>query len=169
MPTRATSSTHSISSHHRRSSSRRTCPLQARWRHASRELPADRYRRRKQSCPRARRRRFASARRHSVATVAVDVRTRLDGPRPDLDPGSFFDEDLRGRIEEHADAIVPALPFIRPRPVSVEVDGESWTLTANERGVTIERGPDPDAVARVRLSTEQLADLVDDQTTFMSL
>src|SRR3954471_19684974 len=172
MPTRATSSTRSISSRRRRSSSRRTCPPPAPWGHARPEMPVGRFRPRPRLSPLVRRRRFASARRHSVASVAsvtVDARSRLDGSRADVDAGAFFDEELPVRIEEHADAIVPAIPFIRPRPVTIEVDGDAWTLTASNRGVTIARGPDSEAVARVRLSSEQLTDLVDDQKTFMSL
>ena len=72
------------------------------------------------------------------------------------------------RIDEHADAIVPALAFIRPRPMTVEVDGEVWTLTADEHGVAIV-AREADAKARVALRREQLGDLVDDQQTFMSL
>ncbi len=101
--------------------------------------------------------------------MAVDVRSRLDGPRTELDPASFFDDELPARIDEHGGAIVPALAFIRPRPLSVVVDGESWTLTADDRRVAITRGATPDATASVTLGREQLADLVDDQQTFMSL
>jgi len=101
--------------------------------------------------------------------MAVDVRTRLDGPRTELDPAYLFDDELPARIAEHADAIVPALAFIRPRPLSVDVDGQAWTLTADDHRVSIKRGATLDATARVTLHREQLADLVDDLQTFMSL
>ena len=101
--------------------------------------------------------------------MAVDVRSRTDGPRPDFDPDRFFDDELPARLDEHADAIVPALAFVAPRPLAVEVDGSAWTLTADDRHVAIRRGADPDAKAQVRLTAEQLADLADDQQTFMSL
>jgi Phytanoyl-CoA dioxygenase (PhyH) len=104
-----------------------------------------------------------------VVAVTVDVRSRVDGPRVELDPARFFGHDLPARVDQHADAIVPALPFIRPRPLVVEVDGETWNLDADERGVVIRPGDRPDATARVSLPREQLADLVDDQQTFMSL
>ena len=101
--------------------------------------------------------------------MTVDVRTRIDGPRPDFDPDQFFADDLPAGLDEHADAIVPALPFVRPRPVTVEVDGEAWTLTGGDQNVVIRRGARSDATAHVRLERQQLADLVDDQKTFMSL
>ena len=54
-----------------------------------------------------------------MTAVAVDVRTRIDGPRPDFDPDQFFADDLPAGLDEHADGIVRALPFVRPRPVTV--------------------------------------------------
>ncbi len=104
-----------------------------------------------------------------MVAVTVDVRSRIDGPRAELDPARFFDDELPARLDEHAHAIVHALAFIRPRPTVVEVEAEAWTLTADERHVAIERGAREDATAHVRLSRDQLADLADDQQTFMSL
>ncbi len=104
-----------------------------------------------------------------MTAVAVDVRTRIDGPRSDFDPVRFFDEELPARLDDHAHAIVPALAFIRPRPTVMEVEGRPWTLTADDRRVTIERGARPDATAHVTLGREQVADLADDQQTFMSM
>ena len=101
--------------------------------------------------------------------MTVDVRTRIDGTRPDFDPDQFFTDDLPAGLEAHAGAIVPALPFVRPRPVTVEVEGQAWTLTGEEQRVEIRRGGRADATAHVRLERQQLADLVDDQKTFMSL
>ncbi|HEY5077149.1 MAG TPA: hypothetical protein VIJ48_06585, partial [Acidimicrobiia bacterium] len=101
--------------------------------------------------------------------MGVDVRTRVDGPRAELEPARFFDDELPTRLDENAPAIVPSLAFIRPRPMVVEVSADSWTLSADDRRIVIERGARTDATAHVRLSPEQLADLADDQQTFMSL
>ncbi len=104
--------------------------------------------------------------------MAFDVRSRVDGPGTAFDAfdaARFFDDEFPSRLDEHRDAIVPALAFIRPRPLAVEVGGDAWTLTADERGVTIERGADAGVRAHVRMPAEQLADLVEDQQTFMSL
>jgi hypothetical protein len=100
--------------------------------------------------------------------MSVDVRTRTDGPRPVLDPAQFFDETLPAAVDANAAGIVPALSFIEPRPAAITVDDETWTLAAHDDRVTIERGRH-DPVATARLTVEQLADLVDDQQTFMSL
>ena len=72
--------------------------------------------------------------------MAVDVRSRIDGPRAAFDPARFFDDELPARIDEYASGIVPALAFVRPRPLTVDVDGDSWTLTADDERVVIERG-----------------------------
>jgi Phytanoyl-CoA dioxygenase (PhyH) len=104
-----------------------------------------------------------------VAGVSVDVRTRVDGHQDAFDPADFFDAELPGRVDDRADDILPALPFIRPRPVVVEVDGETWTLDANEGRVAITRGAAASPTANVKLGADQLADLVHDQKTFMSL
>ena len=101
--------------------------------------------------------------------MTVDVRSRVDGPRPEFDPGQFFEETLPAGIDAHADAILPALDFVAPRPLSVSVGGAAWTLTADEQRVQIARGDSVDAKARVTLGREELADLADDQQTVMSL
>jgi hypothetical protein len=101
--------------------------------------------------------------------MTVDLRTRIDGPRPDFDPDRFFVDELPARLDEHAGAIVPALAFVRPRPVTVEVEGDAWTLTGDDERIVITRGARADATAHVRLARAQLADLADDQQTFMSL
>ena len=85
---------------------------------ARRARPAARSRPPARSCPRARRRRFGSARRPSVVAMAVDVRTRIDGPRPEFDP----DAVLRRRAARPASTSTPTRscprsPFIRPRPL----------------------------------------------------
>jgi hypothetical protein len=104
-----------------------------------------------------------------VTDVTVDVRSRVDGQRVDIDPARFFGEQLPAALEEHGDAVVPALEFIRPRPLAVEIDGAEWTLLPGRDGITIETGARPDVVAQVTLTREQLADVADDQQTFMSL
>jgi hypothetical protein len=101
--------------------------------------------------------------------MTVDVRTRVDGVRDAFDPADFFDDELPARIDEHAGGIEPALPFVRPRPVVIEVGGETWSLDADDERVTVRRGALAAPTAEVNLGAEQLADLVYDQQTFMSL
>jgi len=99
----------------------------------------------------------------------LDQRIRLDEQRPALDPDDFFGSVLPAAIDEHADCILPALAFVEPRPFVVEVEGDAWSLRADDNRVTITPGLDDGARAHVRLDPHQLDDLVNDQQTFMSL
>ena len=101
--------------------------------------------------------------------TSVDVRTRVDGPAPDLDPAEFFAHTLPSLVDAHADCILPALAFIEPRPTVLDVDGEAWLLRGDDGRVTITPGDAVDAVAHASLTRAQLADVVADQQTIMSL
>jgi hypothetical protein len=99
----------------------------------------------------------------------VDFRIRVDTDEPLLDPGTFFRDELPAAIAAHDDAIVPALDFVAPRPIAIEVDGEAWTLARVNDRVVITPGHDADAKVHVRMTGEQLTDLARDQATIMSM
>lgn len=99
-----------------------------------------------------------------------DVRTRTDGPRPVTDPVDFFAHELPDALEAGAAEIGPGLALIKPRSLTIEVEGEAWTLTAtggNRPGVSVASGPDPDS-ACLRIDATQLDDLVHDRATPMT-
>lgn len=62
-----------------------------------------------------------------------DVRTRIDGPRPVADPGDFFTRELPAALEAGAAGIAPGLELLEPRTLTIEVEDEAWTLTADRR------------------------------------
>jgi hypothetical protein len=98
--------------------------------------------------------------------VSVDLRFRLDGHEPvPSDPAGFFEQELPVAIERAAERLAPALAWLDLDPLTVDVDGEEWTLSVDGR-VRIARGRATEG-SRVELSTEQLVDLVTDQATFM--
>lgn len=99
----------------------------------------------------------------------VDVRTRLDEARPPVDPDTFFASELPVAIDAQARCILPALDYVAPRPMTVDVDGHVWHMRVDDGRVVIATGPDASAVAHVRLGAQQLDDLVRDQQTFMSM
>jgi hypothetical protein len=100
--------------------------------------------------------------------VSVDLRFRLDGREPSpADPATFFETELVGLIDDAGDALGPALAWLDLEPLTVDVDGEDWTLSV-DGVVRVSRGT-ASRGARVRLTPEQLADLVTDQVTFMGL
>jgi Phytanoyl-CoA dioxygenase (PhyH) len=99
--------------------------------------------------------------------MSIDLRTRSDGPRTPVPAGDFF-AGLPALLAAHADAITPALDWLDPAPLVVEVDGASWTLDWADDRIEVREG-DRSSVPRVRLSAEQLDDLVADQRTFVGL
>jgi hypothetical protein len=101
--------------------------------------------------------------------MTLDMRTRVDADRPTLDPDTFFRSILPEAVAANADCVLPALSFIEPRRMTVEVDGDAWTLSADDGNVSIAPGGDDGARAYIRLELQQLDDLVNDQATFMSM
>ncbi|MDZ4827394.1 MAG: phytanoyl-CoA dioxygenase family protein [Actinomycetota bacterium] len=100
--------------------------------------------------------------------MSVDLRIRTDGPREPVRPGEFFDTTLPDAVADQYDNIAPGLRFLKPRPLTIEIDGEPWTLAWDDEQVTVNPGT-IDGAAYVRMSAEQLHDIVDDQSTFMGL
>lgn len=100
--------------------------------------------------------------------MSVDLRTRADGPGEAFDPARFFDHDLPGALDARHDAVAPGARWLPLRPMTIEVDGASWTMSVDADRVGVTPGSRPDA-ARVRLDPVQLADLAHDQQTFMGM
>jgi hypothetical protein len=98
--------------------------------------------------------------------MSVDLRTRTDGPRPGVDPDRFFGEQLPAALDAAAAGIAVGAQWLELRPLTVEIDGSAWTLDWADDRVSVEPGGGGDA-ARVRLTPEQLDDLVSDQQTIM--
>jgi hypothetical protein len=100
--------------------------------------------------------------------MSVDLRTRLDGAREPVDPSQFFEHDLPAALDAHHEAVAPGTRWLDLRPMTIEVDGEAWTLSVGDGGVHVGVAARA-AAARVRLEREQLDDLVHDQQTFMGM
>ena len=99
--------------------------------------------------------------------MGVDVRTRMDGPRQRADPAVVFTELLPAAFAANARLLSEPLATLVPPPLTVDVNGDVWTLVADDGCVSVEQGARATTGIRVRLSTEQLADLIDDQATPM--
>src|SRR3954464_15705045 len=99
--------------------------------------------------------------------MPIDMRTRRDDQRGEVDPTVFFERELPEGLEAHSAFVVPGARFLSPRPHAIEVEGPVWTLEFVDDHVAIT----PrllDGVAHVRLQRDQFADIVQDQATFMS-
>jgi hypothetical protein len=99
--------------------------------------------------------------------MPIDMRTRRDDQRGDVDPAAFFERELPEGLEAHSAFVVPGARFLSPRPLAIEVEGPVWTLEFVDDHVEITPRK-LDGVAHVRLQRDQFADIVQDQATFMS-
>jgi hypothetical protein len=99
--------------------------------------------------------------------MSVDFRTRVDGPHEPVDPAELL-AGLQARIDERDD-LGPLLAWLEPRPLTLEVGDEVWTLRSSGGGVTCRPGTAQGRHAAVRLSPPDFDDLISDQTTFMAM
>jgi len=100
--------------------------------------------------------------------MSVDLRSRTDGAPEAVDPAQFFDHDLPAALDASRDAVAPGVGWLDLRPMTIEVDGDAWTLSVRGDRVHVDVGSPVDA-ARVRLEADQLEGLVQDQQTFMGM
>jgi hypothetical protein len=99
--------------------------------------------------------------------MSVDLRTRVDGERDPVEAARFFREALPALFEAHHDLILPAARELPLIDFCIETDGEPWTLAWRDERVEVAEGGR--SQARVLLTSQQLADLIDDQSTPVAL
>ncbi|MET0825163.1 MAG: phytanoyl-CoA dioxygenase family protein, partial [Acidimicrobiales bacterium] len=97
----------------------------------------------------------------------VDLRTRFDADVGQVDAAEFFAVDLPAAVERHPD-LVERLVGLNLRPLRIEVDGRSWVLQRDAEGTPRVTG-DGDTSLTLRLTADQLSDLVNDQITPVGL
>ncbi len=99
--------------------------------------------------------------------MSVDVRTRLDSQQAPVDAAEFFGETLPGLLDAHQALIAPGAGELPLENFVIEVDGECWTLAWVADRVSVRTGMA--SGPRVRLSSEQFTDIVNDQSTPIAL
>jgi len=99
--------------------------------------------------------------------MSVDLRTRIDSEQAPVKAGLFFRETLPGLLDARQSLIAPGASELSLEDFCIQSGSGAWKLTwANDRVAVTEGhsgGP------RVRLSDEQLTDLVNDQSTPIAL
>src|SRR5215813_12574226 len=100
--------------------------------------------------------------------MSVDLRTRTDGVREQIDAAQFFGSELPAALENHDQEVRPGTAWLDLRPMTIEVDDDSWTLSVRSDRIDVEAGGRADA-ARVRLDVDQLDGLVHDEQPFMGM
>jgi hypothetical protein len=100
--------------------------------------------------------------------MSVDLRTQVDADRSPVEASAFFRETLPPLLDAHHELIEPGASELRLADFCIETDGEPWTLSWHTDRATVVAGA-RDNAARVRLTREQLSDIVYDQTTPIAL
>jgi hypothetical protein len=99
--------------------------------------------------------------------MTVDLRTRVDSEQERVEAGRFFRETLPPLLDAHQAEIAPGAGELPLGDFCVETDGEPWTLGWRRDRVALQEGRH--GKARVRLTAQQLSDVVNDQSTPIAL
>ena len=99
--------------------------------------------------------------------MSVDLRTRRDDDVTPVTAMDFFSQQLPEALERSRDLVEPGAAHLRLRPLSVDVEGECWSLSRPQEAVRVERGGASDGAA-LRLDCEALTELVHDRVTPMT-
>jgi hypothetical protein len=97
----------------------------------------------------------------------LDVRSRTEADIREVDPEAFFSSDLPALAEVNGELAVPGALELRVEPFTFLVDDAAWTLALVDDRIDIRSGDG--GAAAVRLGREDLADIVNDLRTPMTL
>ncbi|MGH0033125.1 MAG: phytanoyl-CoA dioxygenase family protein [Myxococcota bacterium] len=99
--------------------------------------------------------------------MSVDLRTRVDSEHPPTEASRFFRDTLPALFDAQQADIAPGARGLLLKALCIETDGEPFTLCWDGDRATVREGNA--GRARVRLSREQLDDLVHDLATPVAL
>src|SRR6516164_5638008 len=99
---------------------------------------------------------------------SIDARTRALGSSDSVDPAWFWTEEWPRVMELNGERAAGDAARLNLPPLTIDVDGEVWTLRVSDRTITARPGVDP-GVSRVSLDAEAFADLICEQRTALGL
>ncbi len=99
--------------------------------------------------------------------VTLDFRSRTDDDIRHVGTVAFFDAELPALIAARGDLAAAGARELGVEPFTVVAPSGTWTLALTPRGFTVERGDTGNAM--VRLRDDDVADIVDDLKTPMTL
>jgi hypothetical protein len=100
--------------------------------------------------------------------MSVDRRSRRDGERVARPAGDIVLELLIPALAEHGELLADGVRWLGLAPLTLLVEDEAWTFRPDRHGVvSVEAGQADDGPVW-RMTAQDLADLVDDQTTVMA-
>jgi hypothetical protein len=98
---------------------------------------------------------------------SLDVRTRTESDRHEVDTVVFFDRELPALIAERASLAVPGARELNLESFSFVTPSGSWTLDVVGDTISVTSGAN--GVAAVQLDDDEVARMVDDRITPMTL
>ena len=111
---------------------------------------------------------YRSTAAYHSSGMSVDFRTRRDDEASEVAPDAFFSSVFPEALEANLALIRPGASGLKLLPFSIETEETTWTLRWQGDRVRIEAGSTPEG-SLLRLSGEALSDLVNDQSTPMTL
>ena len=99
--------------------------------------------------------------------MSVDLRTRVDSEQVPIEADLFFRETLPCYFDAHQKLTAPGAKELALSDFCIEVDSEPWTLSWRDDHAVV--APGSHGQARVRLTGQELTDLVNDQITPIAL
>ena len=99
--------------------------------------------------------------------MTVDHRFRYDTEITDVSAAVFFTETLPGLLETSAELVLPWLTFKTPGDLSLECEGEAWSLGFHGANLRIDPGLS-DSGLHVRLSKGDFSGMINDLYTPMT-
>jgi phytanoyl-CoA dioxygenase PhyH len=98
---------------------------------------------------------------------SLDVRTRTVSDLHEVDTVAFFEQELPELVVTRGEQALPGGRELDLQPFSVITPSGSWTLALGSDTISVRRGDD--GVGAVRLTDDQVARMVDDRLTPMTL
>ncbi len=99
--------------------------------------------------------------------MSVDLRTRRDDDVTPVAATAFFSQQLPEALERARELVEPGAAHLGLRPLTIEVQGERWSLSRRRDAVRVEAGPVTGG-AVLRLDAVALTELVHDRVTPMT-
>lgn len=96
--------------------------------------------------------------------MTFDIRTRVDGCERRIDPAVFFEQTLPQAFRRANAWLSTSLRYRPPVPLTVQVEGEAWTMRVAGNSIAIDRGGMRGAQC-ICLRAEQIAALAFDLVT----
>lgn len=98
-------------------------------------------------------------------TITLDRRTRRDGDTRLILPGAFFAQEFAGLAARHGRIAAQAVAALGAPPLTIEVDGQAWTIKRDGETMVARAGRVVGALI-ASLSAQQFSDWVQNQMTF---